>query len=53
MTTSTTIPAKEIAQALDLLIYHGVLDESTADHHLGEFLHEIGMTLSEFIDEQL
>ena len=49
-TANITLPADKIAQALDLLVYHGVLTDSTADHHLGEFLQEVGMTLEAFVE---
>ncbi len=50
MTTSTTIPASEITQALDLLIDAGVLSGHDADYHLAEFLQEIDMPLEDFIE---
>ena len=40
----TTFPLDKITDALDVLQEHGVLDNDTADHRLGEWLEENSLT---------
>ena len=40
----TTFPLDKIADALDVLQQHGVLDDDTADYALGSFLEENNLT---------
>lgn len=53
--TSTTFPLDKITEALDVLQEHGVIDDSTADHSLGCWLEDNGLTdddLNNFEPEQ-
>lgn len=42
--TTTNYPMSHICKALDLLITHEVISDDLADHSLGEWLNERGLT---------